>query len=329
MNIEIVTYNILCGKLGEEHVQSFPDNQSNIRYSRIEGVLSDSIEKKSIICLQEVGQQWAGNLFSFFQRRSYSFLYAPYGNFNNDFMGVAIAIPNALFEVTNAKLFKPTSLKGWPSQRNSLIDSYILKPLFMLSKYFGIFDDKDEWKIAKYKLNTCITIRLKERASGKEFVVGTYHMPCNFSDPQVMIIHSCLALRGIQEYAETRPYILAGDFNFKPSDVMYQLYTQGFIPLDHPNYPICSYDSWTPAVLEPVISAYKEFNGKEPDFTNCGSSGEKPVFIGVLDYIFCSKTFKVENVGLLPSISDLTTGRLPSQKFPSDHLLLSASLRIF
>ena len=53
-------------------------------------------------------------------------------------------------------------------------------------------------------------------ADSRPFVVGTYHMPCMFKLPSVMMIHCALAAQHIQKYSNEDPYLLVGDFNIKP-----------------------------------------------------------------------------------------------------------------
>lgn len=44
-----------------------------------------------------------------------------------------------------------------------------------------------------------ITARLKSKKSKGSFNIGVYHMPCAFRTPQVMSLHSALAIRRSQE----------------------------------------------------------------------------------------------------------------------------------
>ena len=45
------------------------------------------------------------------------------------------------------------------------------------------------WEVALQRANQMLCVRLKEQ-SGKSFVVGTYHMPCMFDFPAVMVSHT-------------------------------------------------------------------------------------------------------------------------------------------
>lgn len=49
------------------------------------------ISKGSVICLQEVGIQWAGDLHVYFMARGYAFVTAHYGHHFNNYMGEALA----------------------------------------------------------------------------------------------------------------------------------------------------------------------------------------------------------------------------------------------
>ena len=69
---------------------------------------------------------------------------------------------------------------------------------------------------AKRRANQLIMARLECRESGAAFCVGTYHMPCQFRVPVVMVTHMALALRELQLWAGAAPLIFCGDFNVKP-----------------------------------------------------------------------------------------------------------------
>ena len=66
------------------------------------------------------------------------------------------------------------------------------------------------------------------RPDSKPFVVGTYHMPCMFKVPSVMMIHCALSAQHIHKYASNDPYLLVGDFNIKPG-----------APPPIPSHPAC------------------------------------------------------------------------------------------
>ena len=95
----------------------------------------------------------------------------------------------------------------------------------------------------------------------------------------------------------------------------------------------------------PLLSAYKEALGREPDFTNYAQVLNDPPFIDTLDYIFLStdstkedkaeedpgtaraSRWQVESVLNIPH-RELVKGPLPTEEEPSDHIMLSATLSI-
>ena len=107
-------------------------------------------------------------------------------------------------------------------------------------------DDEDIYTTSKKKSNILISATLSHRAapsaaSRKPFQVSTYHMPCAFMTPQLMVLHAELAVRHSMALANRWPatggiaksptgpvpFVLAGDFNFLPDSKMYELATTG------------------------------------------------------------------------------------------------------
>ena len=207
------------------------------------------------------------------------------------------------------------------------------------------YPQEDAFAHAKRRNNRMVTLQLKpkdttttEEAESKDesnssstagtFFVSTYHMPCAFYNPPVMVIHSALAAQIVQKTAGSAPYILAGDFNIKPGDAAYKLLTEGELDESDPSYPTPKpYDSWRPKLKEGMRSSYKEKNGKEPLFTNYAQTRGSEEFIDTLDYIFLSSHIDVSSVMSLPSKSELG-GPLPNAEEPSDHLMIAADLQI-
>jgi hypothetical protein len=266
-------------------------------------------------------------------------IYSGYGTFKNDFMGVALCLPNDRFILEDSQFIRPTDSKVWPKPKKNqsywIVDrisnffAWIWKQIQSLT---GIKEKTDPWEVAKWRVNTLLVASLKCKESGKKSVVSTYHMPCSFWSPPSMVIHSALALQVVQAYAKDIPYIFCGDFNVKPGDASYILYTEGKLDSTHPDYPPPrDFDSWKPEVHEAVRSAYKECLGKEPEFTNHGNIFEEPLFTGTLDYVFYSpsKLLKVLDVLPLPSLSQIDqTKPLLSLKYPSDHLVIGAKFEM-
>jgi mRNA deadenylase 3'-5' endonuclease subunit Ccr4 len=218
-------------------------------------------------------------------------------------------------------------------------------------------EPSDLWKVAATRYNTCISVKLEqvslsntvlltsdsssnddepvitENDLKKVLWVHTYHMPCAFTTPQLMTIHSCLFLQHVQKLSGSQPYVICVDFNAVPDSAQYQLYTEGVIDSNvHANAvppPLPSKTNFT-CQVRPVKSAYKTIHETEPK-TTCSTYTKYPSadcatsFQGCLDYIFydnCTVT-NVEPVETLDSDTFL-----PSLLHPSDHLELVANFDI-
>ncbi|CAN0399712.1 unnamed protein product [Ectocarpus sp. 8 AP-2014] len=93
MDFRVATYNILCSHLAEptRFPQCSPRNlDAPTRLKRVKHKLDAEISKGSVICLQEVGIQWAGDLHVYFMARGYAFVTAHYGKHFNNYMGEAL-----------------------------------------------------------------------------------------------------------------------------------------------------------------------------------------------------------------------------------------------
>lgn len=76
-------------------------------------------------------------------------------------------------------------------------------------------------------------------------------------------------------------------------------------------------------------SAYKLYQGKEPEFTNYAKIKADNEFIDTLDYIFLSPHWKVDEVvELMTKKSAQEIGPMPTENEPSDHLLIGAKVRL-
>lgn len=137
---------------------------------------------------------------------------------------------------------------------------------FQIGKLLGFFKDNydDLWENVTYKTNQMISIRLQPKTitntvedtvetieksveksvdnsistdtvekidnnSNNTFVIGTYHMPCMFKLPSVMVSHCALSAQHLHKFANGDPYLFLGDFNIKPDSIMYKLMTTGDI----------------------------------------------------------------------------------------------------
>lgn len=215
-SISVVTYNILSSRLSGS--SNFPEyNQTNIdptnRYKLLIKKLDYYIEISAIICLQEVSQDWSGMLHTYFHTKCYTMIFSQYGNEHDGYMGVAIAFP-IKYILKETIICKPSSLIKMSNNPSTIYEKavswFVIKP-------------KNIKSIAKKKWNSLIMLKLKMHTEYRddEFWIATYHMPCEFNNPDVMMLHAMLSLQMIQEKAGNLPYIYCGDFNFTPSSDPY------------------------------------------------------------------------------------------------------------
>jgi 2',5'-phosphodiesterase len=151
----------------------------------------------------------------------------------------------------------------------------------------------------------------------------------------VMTIHSDMAVKHVEQIATEHgdvPYILAGDFNIKPSEPVYRLLTTGEMDKDDAFYPTPKNGmEWSPSA-KAMKSAYAEFDkgGSEPNFTNYAKVKDDEPFIDTLDYIFLSPSWKVKGIRELPHRDQCSP--IPNldveEPEPSDHIMIAASLEV-
>jgi len=203
-----------------------------------------------------------------------------------------------------------------------------IKTLIGINKN-NIKDKLDPWYESNKKMNQMIIVKLDKKDdnnnnNNNSFYVGTYHMPCMFKLPAVMMIHCAASTKYIQKIANGKPYIFCGDFNIMPDSLMYDMLISGKGNMS--TFNLLPYNNFQFNV-EPLKSAYKEYNNKEPLYTNYAQTkGSSTLFKGTLDYIFLSKEWNVKNVIQLPN--EYPENGLPSITEPSDHILLGTTLSI-
>jgi mRNA deadenylase 3'-5' endonuclease subunit Ccr4 len=274
--------------------------------------------KKPIICLQEVSREWEGPFHVFFANRGYHLITSLSGPPHQGYMGVAMAIPLQQYEIQDVSIQRIADTKSIVPKAETL---------FYLDRFrawCGVRQKKavDPWMESLKRHNTMIATRLQMRESRKTFCIGTYHMPCAFWAPEVMLIHTSLAVKHLQEFAKGQEHIFAGhkvirrdDFNFLPTSQSYELITENVIPLE--------------LNLSPLKTTLQSVYEKEVNvITNYAATGGKPYFAGVLDYIFISPGLQCTSVLALPSLDELKKqcASLPNTNEPSDHLLIGATI---
>lgn len=143
----------------------------------------------------------------------------------------------------------------------------------------------DAWEVSMNKANSLIFVHL-QLDNNKQICVGNYHMPCDFKRLDVMIIHASFVKDTMFELSGGNSFVLAGDFNIKPHDIMYPMLTQG-IDCTYILKASNGYDvRWKPNYRNVLKSAYFEKNRVEPKFTNYATTKNVSSFCETLDYIF-------------------------------------------
>jgi mRNA deadenylase 3'-5' endonuclease subunit Ccr4 len=285
-----------------------------------------------------------------------------YGNKFNGYMGVATAVPVNDYDILAVDITKIADTKKGarrprPTPLQKIL-SLLKEPFLQLAKALGLWKPAaNEWKEALRRHNEMISVRLRPKRGGRPFVLGTYHMPCVFYIPSVMMIHCALSAQHLHKLAKIYagqnngnngsgssgsssgsgsegkevggrdPYVFVGDFNIKPDSNMYRMLTTGGVEASCSELPVPEEgDTWE-CKVNPMGSAYASALGSEPKFTNWSKVKEEAPFVETLDYIFYSDSdWEVKGVADLKL--DSLTGPFPIADEPSDHLLLSAELSL-
>eukprot|EP00980_Cylindrotheca_fusiformis_P001488 scaffold346_cov116-Cylindrotheca_fusiformis.AAC.2 len=336
LRVRVVSYNVLSSQLARsDYYPTYSPRhlRASNRLPIVLEKLDEEIEQKAIICLQEVSQDWAGELHTFFANRGYYLVSGLYGKIFNGYMGCALAWPMDSMKVLTVDISRLSDKRqgGWPkapkkgmfSKFASRIWTTVRQPL----ESFGVLQEApiDHWSMSENRFNILLSVKLQDKNSGKYFFVSTYHMPCAFYAPMVMTIHAEMAAAHVQKLAGDCPHILAGDFNIKPYDSAYTLLTTGKMDVGHPDWPTPKYGmEWMPTA-KGMRSAYAASEHGEPDFTNYARAKENEPFIDTLDYIFCSDQWDVAGVKALQTREE-ALGPFPNldASEPSDHILIAA-----
>ena len=331
MTFRIVSYNLLVPVLGDQphyYIKSEPKFlKADYRWNLIQNQLEQEIvqHENTIICLQELSLPILPKLELFLRRLNYSLFHHLYGKSHNDFMGVGIAIPismqlNSISYIRIGDYIR-SMIKRDEKKTNILTWGWNLYQ-YVLSKFIEV--THDPWKISMDRNNTLIVLQVV--INGKPLCVSTYHMPCLYKQPDTMAIHSSFLKDLVFKIAHGQDIILAGDFNQKPLDTMYQALTEkGYRDIHFPN--VNTYDiTYQPNTEQVFKSAYREKNRSEPVYTNFAHTQYSPNFCATLDYIFFAGNLTVEKVLELPDqpISE----SYPDETHPSDHLMIAATFQL-
>jgi len=188
-----------------------------------------------------------------------------------------------------------------------------------------------------------LSLHLREKISGKGFVIATYQMPVQTGLPRVTTVSTALSTQYLQRLVEKwsantnsgriLPCVFAGDFGFTPYDPGYTLITKGQFTKEEadkhiPGKPIKQQD-WEPKLERPMKSVYSELQQVEPDFTvfhKCGGVGLNLTTVETMDYIFYDgENLKPVSIDKTPGRETVKVKSFPSASEPSDHLQLAAN----
>lgn len=361
---EVLSFNVLSSSLSpcENYPKALPEDcDPDTRLNRLFSLLDSYVEKgRAIICMQEVSRDWHGKMIPYFRSHGYTLVASLYGYRKNGFMGVAIAYPDQYYDVVRADAHCVADHADWPSEPSNQSQ---LAPVSTWSAWTGYLaqyfmrppviapssPSKDDIIEAKSKSNTVLMLHLcpiggihldadgsqtRVHRDRRGIVVGTYHMPCAYHLPRLMVLHAVALVTQFSEFADGLPRVLAGDFNMQPGSDAYNAVTTGKISDEmeddfrrlYPSLPETAF-----RLSEPMRSMYAASRG-EPKFTCYVTScynGKLNEFIGTIDYLFASDAIESIVSNTLPDSPIAPFGEsLPCKLIPSDHLPLGATFTI-
>ena len=116
--VHVVSYNVLSSRLSapDYFTRCAPaDLDPPTRLARVLAKLeAEAVARRSVICLQEVSAEWAGELHSYFASRGYHLATGLYGRPFNGYMGVALAWPTERFAAESVEVARVADTKPWP-----------------------------------------------------------------------------------------------------------------------------------------------------------------------------------------------------------------------
>lgn len=261
--VKVTSYNVLSSALADPHYFTHCKRnylRADHRFKKLQTKLRKEIQSNAIICLQEVSKAWSTQLEPFFTARGYRFIPGLYGSYVTGNMGVAIAVPTSIYNIEDIDVacVAETKPKVLPVPEPVEPKESVFQ---LLCNFFARSDSNskqstpkpidavtaDLWDNILGRKNLMICLRLshlnnnntnninssqhnnsnQSQQASHSFIVGTYHMPCAYQTPAVMIAHTALSTQHIQQFAKSDPYIFVGDYNFMPSSSQYTLVTTG------------------------------------------------------------------------------------------------------
>lgn len=116
------------------------------------------------------------------------------GREGNDYMGVAIAFPKNRFDMQRLHTVRVAGTKPWFSERQPWLSTFAAYiPVWVrriLRQPLQAIPSTQE--LAKDRTNSMILVRLLDKMrNGRAVNIATFHMPCQFQFPRVMVCRTC------------------------------------------------------------------------------------------------------------------------------------------
>ena len=145
---------------------------------------------------------------------------------------------------------------------------------------------------------------------GSELTVATTHLKAKSGWANLRKEQGAYLVKYLQDKFGDRPLVICGDFNAENNEPIYKVFTQNSLNLD---------------------SAYTLLNGSEgtePPYTTWkirgGKGGKENDVFHTIDYIWYTKdSLEVKSLLSIPTAEEMGPDRLPSYRYPSDHLSLA------
>lgn len=346
-DVRIITYNVLSVPYATE--KYFPrvwKNHLSFEYRKVKmlKLFTSWIKVNFIICLQEVSEEWDVVFTEFFAKTGYVYKSALY---RNGELGVAVVFPSNHFTLLDENVHVCGELiqDRYETIQRKLKD-----------------DENDENKLSKFvnpsiltelsnaseSKNAMLTLLLSAKYHGKSvnknIIVSTYHMPCRYAHRYFMAAHiyafkhtlKKLMSEWNEKYGNVKSTIIGGDYNIIPSGPDYKL----LVGLDYTEQELNKFAAFVTNIKKifkaigtdfddqlQVRSAYLAYHGTEPTYTNvCIQPGKQ--FVDCLDYILINDAIEIRSAQVGLATEDPIKIPYPNGLSPSDHLPVSASLRV-
>lgn len=365
----VATYNLLSQALCNP--TSYPacdaaDLDPELRFARVLQRLAPEIMKGSIICLQEVSMSWLPRLHKALECQNYRCVYTNYGQRFNNYMGILTAFPSSEYGLLEWKVECPadhmTNRQGvavhtGETSQNTTWNISNLVPgslLHLCNSAVGWMNtssppttahtdrtNQSDIQRACCKWNRLLMVCLRHQKTDTQIVVGNYHVPCEYTRPNVILLHTAAASGILHAFAEEcrtdktshQAIVFMGDCNFTPESDAHLFMKEG-IDANSVTTECLRGDGATVDVISSarkMRSAYQVFNGgSEPERTyHAYTHFNRQHFSGCLDYIWISDNVDVGGVLTTAGAERLdSVESLPNSKEPSDHIMLGAVLTI-